>query len=149
MAKRYTDTTIWKKQKWFRKLPPIYKLAWKYLTDMCDHGGIWKLDFGELIDDLGVDEFDIKDFVSHCNTDFHKENGKKIERERIKLIGNKIIWITGFVKFQYENKAGVISPTTQPTKSALVILAGHGLIKEAKKMGYLGLQSTPEGIEGA
>ena len=114
MAKRYTDTTIWKKQRWFKKLSPIYKLAWKYITDTCDHAGILKIDFSEFVDDLGLDEFDILDFIKQCNTDFDKSNGKKIERERIKLLKNNTVWITGFLKFQYESKDDVKIKTLAP-----------------------------------
>ena len=43
MAKRFTDTDIWKK-KWFRKLPLEIKLLWCYLKDSCDHAGVIEFD---------------------------------------------------------------------------------------------------------
>lgn len=139
MAKRYTDTTIWKNQRWFKKLSPIYKLAWKYLTDTCDHAGILKIDFSEFVDDLGLDEFDIFDFIKCCNTDFDKSNGKKIERERIKLLKNNTIWITGFIKFQYENKDFHINPSIPAIYSALTILNSYGTLNEGLSKGYFTL----------
>lgn len=140
MAKRYTDTTIWKKQRWFKKLPPIYKLAWKYITDTCDHAGILKIDFSEFVDDLGLEEFDILDFIKQCNTDFDKSNGKKIERDRIKLLKNNTVWITGFLKFQYESKDDVHIKTLAPVVfSALTILDNYGLFNEGLSKGYFSL----------
>lgn len=139
MAKRYTDTTIWKKQRWFKKLSPTYKLAWKYITDTCDHAGILKVDFSEFVDDLGLEEFNIMDFIKHCNTDFDKSNGKKIERERVKLMKNNIVWLTGFIKFQYENKDLLINPAVPAVYSALTILNGYGMLEEGLNKGYFTL----------
>lgn len=139
MAKRYTDTTIWKKQRWFRKLSPINKLAWKYITDTCDHAGILKIDFSEFLEDLAVEEFDMKDFIASCNVDFDKTNGKKINRERIKLIKENIVWITGFIKFQYENRDLQVNPAVPAIYSALTILNGYGTLEEGLLKGYLTL----------
>lgn len=139
MAKRYTDTTIWKNQRWFKKLSPIHKLSWKYITDTCDHAGILKIDFSEFIDDLGLEEFDIFDFIKQCNTDFDKSNGKKIIRERVKLLKNNVVWLTGFIKFQYENKEMLINPSIPAVYSALTILNGYGILDEGLAKGYFTL----------
>lgn len=139
MAKRLTDTEIWKKQRWFRKLPPLYKLAWKYITDNCNHAGIYKLDYGELIDDLSVEDFDIKDFIDKCNSDFSKENGEKIIKERLKLINSTTIWITGFIKFQYEKSDFLINPKVPVVYSALENLEGYDLLLEGLNKGYFTL----------
>lgn len=133
MAKRFTDTTIWKNQKWFKKLNPIYKLAWKYITDLSDHAGIWKIDLGELSDDLGIDEFDLEDFLQNCNVDYDKKNGKKICRDRLLVVRNDYLWITGFIKFQYEGKSKKIDPTSKVANSAIEILNGFGLLHKAIK----------------
>lgn len=140
MAKRYTDTTIWKNQRWFKKLSPIHKLAWKYITDTCDHAGILKIDFSEFVDDLGVDEFNIMEFIKLCNSDFDKETGKKIERERIKLLKNNTVWITGFMKFQYESKGDIKINTLVPAVySALTELDNLSVLEEGLSKGYLTL----------
>lgn len=139
MAKRYTDTTIWTKQRWFKKLDPIHKLAWKYITDTCDHAGILKIDFSEFIDDLGIEEFDIMKFLDSCNIEFDKDNGKKIFRERIKLVRKNVFWITGFIKFQYENKEFLINPSIPAVYSALTILNGYGILEEGLNKGYITL----------
>lgn len=136
MAKRLTDTTIWKKQRWFKKLSPVYKLAWKYITDMCDHAGILKIDFSELTEDLGLEDFDMKDFINQCNQDFDKHNGKKIQRDRIKLIKENIVWITGFIRFQYENKDLMINPRSPAIYAALTVLNSYGTLQEGLDKGY-------------
>lgn len=144
MARRQTDTKIWSTQRWFKKLDPYHKLAWKYLTDVCDHAGIWKIDFGQLVDDIGVENFDLKAFINACNQDFDKENGCKISRDRIKMINKSTIWLTGFVRFQYENKEFLINPAVPAIKSALTILNGYGILQEALDKGYITLSKPFE-----
>lgn len=140
MAKRFHDTTIWKKQRWFKKLPRDYKLAFLYVKDQCDHAGLWKIDFAELVDDLDFDGFDMEDFIKNCNKDFDKINGKSITRERVKLLENKsIMWVTGFVQFQYEGKDLTINPQVPVVKSAIEILNSYKILGEALYKGYLTL----------
>jgi len=43
MSKRFTDTDKWKKR-FIRGLSGPYKLLWFYITDDCDHAGIWHVD---------------------------------------------------------------------------------------------------------
>jgi len=57
MPKRFTDTDKWKKP-FIRSLEGPYKLLWLYITDDCDHAGIWQVDFdvaqiriGETVDE--------------------------------------------------------------------------------------------------
>lgn len=139
MAKRQTETKIWTTQRWYKKLHPYYKLAWKYLIDVCDHAGIWKIDYGQLIDDTGIENFNLADFMLACNEDFDPETGEKIFRERIKYVTKGVLWITGFVKFQYENKEFLINPEVPAIKSALQILNGYGILKEGLDKGYITL----------
>lgn len=144
MAKRQTDTKIWTTQRWFKKLHPFHKLVWKYLTDMCDHAGIWKIDFGQLVEDTGIDDFELKSFLGSCNKDFDKQNGEQISKERVKLVDKKIIWLTGFIRFQYENKDFKINPKVPAIKSALTILKGYGILEEALNKGYITLSEPFE-----
>lgn len=139
MAKRFTDTNIWKNQKWFKRLQPIHKLFWKYLTDSCDHAGVWKIDYLAITDDLGIEDFSIHDFVAACNQDFEKLTGKPVEKERLIVVNNAAIWLTGFMQFQYENKALLINPKVAVVKSALEILKGFGILKEGLDKGYIRL----------
>lgn len=148
MANRLTDTTIWKKQKWFKKLPIQYKLAWKYLTDECNHAGIWKIDISELMEDLGVDDFDFDDFLDRCNKDFDKQTGKGINRQRVMNFKDGYVWITGFMTFQYGGKTQKIGTSNFAVKSAFEILNSFNLYDIGIMMKYFELE-IPKGAEGA
>ncbi len=122
MAKRFNDTDIWKKQRWFRKLKPDYKLAFYYIKDQCNHAGIWEVDCSDLIEDLGLLSFDINDFLVSINTEYDKISGEKVVKERIILLKNNQLWITGFIQFQYEGKDRLIKASNNLVKGALFIL---------------------------
>ena len=128
MAKRFGDTDIWKKQRWFRKLSPTYKLAFLYIKDQCDHAGIWNIDCTDLVEDLGIESFDIDDFILRINTEFDKITGKVIHKERIRKLDKGYVWVTGFVQFQYKGKEGLVNPYAAPVKTALQILSGFKLL---------------------
>ncbi len=139
MAKRYTDNDIWKKQRWFRKLSAEYKLAFFYIKDQCDYSGIWKIDCSDLVDDLGIELFDIKDFIKKCNRDFDKINGKETTKERVKMIGNSELWITGVLQFQCGNAEGKVPINVISVKSALKKMKGFGVYPEVVDKGYVTL----------
>lgn len=135
MAKRFTDTDLWKNQRWFRKLAPLHKLAFCYIKDECNHAGIWKVDCSDLIEDLGLPEFDLEDFVISVNTEFDKITGKKSIKERILMVNSTCLWMTGFIQFQYEGKDGLVNPDAAPVRTALTLLEGlkvleQGLLKK-------------------
>ena len=44
MAKRFTDNQKWSKS-WFMDLTLEEKLLWIYMTDSCDHAGIWEVNW--------------------------------------------------------------------------------------------------------
>jgi hypothetical protein len=122
MAKRFGDTEIWKRQRWFRKLPAEYKLAFCYIKDQCDHAGIWNIDCSDLIEDLGIDTFDLPRFIEAINTEYDKITGSNITKNRVIVIHGNMLWITGFVQFQYEGKDKIVSATANAVKSALSLL---------------------------
>lgn len=144
MSKRQAETKIWSTQRWYRKMHPYHKLVWKYLIDCCDHAGIWKIDYGQLVEDTGIEGFNLAQFIEACNTDFDKETGERIFRERVLVVNKGILWITGFVRFQYENKDFQVNPEVQVIKSALAILNGYGILQQALDKGYITL-SKPFG----
>lgn len=139
MAKRFTDTNIWKNQKWFRRLTPINKLFWRYLTDACDHAGVWKIDYLTITEDLGIEDFSITEFIDSCNQDFDKLTGKPLLKERVILVGESHLWLTGFIQFQYENKQKTVNPKVAVIKSALEILEGLSILKQGLDKGYIRL----------
>ncbi len=148
MANRLTDTTIWKKQRWFKKMPILYKLGWKYLTDECNHAGIWKIDLSELLEDLGVDEFDFSDFLEHCNKDFDKKTGKGVIRQRIMQFSEDFVWITGYMTFQYGGKTQIIKTNNNAVPSAIEILKSFNLYELGIKMKYFQVEEKQRGSKG-
>jgi len=139
MAKRFTETEIWKSQRWFRKLSPAYKLAFCYIKDTCNHSGLWKVDCSDLIDDLGLDNFDMTKFIDEVNTEFDPLNGGKITKERLRLVRKNYLWITGFIQFQYEGKDKTVS-LSAPVRTALMFLQSIDLLQESIDKGYITLK---------
>lgn len=140
MAKRFTDTDIWKKQKWFRALSPVHKLIFLYIKDNCDHAGLWKIDAIQVMEDVGIDSVDIKEFIQSCNKDYDAFTGKEIKRDRIRIVHDNLLWITGFVQFQYKNKdSDEVNPHGNFAKGAINVLQANNLLEEAVNKGYLTL----------
>lgn len=137
MAKRFTDTGLWKDQRWFRKLSPTHKLAFCYIKDQCNHAGLWKIDCSDLIEDLGLDSFDFEVFIASINTEYDKTTGAKILKDRIIVVKN-FLWITGFIQFQYENKAKEVS-ISAPVKTAFLNYIGLDILHTSVSKGYVTL----------
>lgn len=136
MAKRLTDTDLWKSQRWFRKLNPLDKLAFCYIKDQCNHAGVWKIDCSDLMEDLGLEEFNLVRFVKAVNVEFDKQTGAKIEKERVRIIDNSL-WITGFIQFQYESKDGKVNQDAAPVRTAFLMLQGLDVLVEGIRKGYI------------
>jgi hypothetical protein len=146
VPKRFTDTEIWKKQRWFRKLKPNHKLAFLYIKDQCDHAGIWNIECSDLMEDTGIDNFDIAQFTADCNTEYDKISGKITLKERIRILDNGYLWVTGFIQFQCKGKEGLVNPYAAPVTTAIQRLNGLNLLQEALDKSYLTLtEGLPEG----
>lgn len=139
MAKRFCDTDLWKNQRWFRKLPPIFKLVFCYIRDECNHAGLWKIDCTDLIEDLDIDSFSMEDFIDAVNTEYDPLTGKKFPKERLRLVKNNFLWLTGFIQFQYEGKSRKVTPTAPYVRTALAFLFGLEILEEALSKGYITL----------
>lgn len=144
-----TDTEIWKKQRWFRKLSASHKLAFLYIKDQCDHAGIWNIDCSDLVEDIGLESFVIDDFIKECNTEFDKFSGKLTVKERLRLLDKGYLWVTGFIQFQCKGKEGLVNPHAKPVITALQRLNGLNLLQESINKGFLTLTiplaDLPEG----
>ena len=108
MAKRFTETDIWKK-KWFRKLSPKMKCAWQFLTAQCNHAGVWEID----IDLMGIfigDEIEEEELFNSFG-------------DRIEKIGSDKLWLVDFCSFQY----GELKENYNPHKPAIKILEKYNL----------------------
>lgn len=116
MAKRFTDTGKWDKA-WFRKLEPLFKVAWQFLCDRCDHAGVWEVDEDALEFFIG-EEITVAEILQKFD-------------ERVRLVGNKLV-IVDFAEFQYGN----LNPENRVHKSVLERLekveANKGLVRPLK-----------------
>ena len=120
MAKRFTDTEKWKKP-FIRGLQGVYKLLWFYITDDCDHAGIWQVD-------LEVAEIRIGERID-------KTQAEKAFADKIYVFDNCQKWfIPGFISFQY----GELNPANR---------AHNSVIQQLKKNNLMGLISPLEGCK--
>lgn len=92
MACRFVDTEIWEED-WFIDLGMEYQHFWRYVTDSCNHAGIWK---------PNKSGFEMRTRAK-VNLDlfFKKVNGGK---ERILRLEDGNWFLLGFIKFQWFNK---------------------------------------------
>jgi hypothetical protein len=110
MAKRFTDTDKWRKP-WFRALDIKARMVWGYLTDNCDHAGIWPAAFDLISNDVG---FEV------TAEDLEKWFGDKLIPFADKY------FIPGFVEFQY----GELSEDCKPHLSVIRTLTKYGIDPE-------------------
>lgn len=108
MAKRFTDSDKWRKP-WFRSLPTSARMTWVYLTDNCDHAGVWPAAFDLMTGDLGfeVTRDQLRDWF-----------GSKILR-----LNDDKYFLPGFIEFQY----GELSRSSNPHNSVIKILEKNGI----------------------
>ena len=109
MAKRFVDTSIWKR-KWYRCLPPKMKLFYFYMITNCDHAGMYDVD-------LELAEFQIGMPVKQKDIDDHL-------KEHIKVIKDDKWHISGFIDFQY----GELKDTNNAHISVIKILNKYGIL---------------------
>lgn len=83
MAKRFTDTSKWSKEK-FQNLSPKMKLAWLYLCDTCDHAGIWEINIQLMSFQIG-ETYTLDDIKKSFD---------------VTISGSKL-YINSFIEFQY------------------------------------------------
>lgn len=155
MAKRFTDTTKYKKS-FFRSLPGAYKLLWDFLYHDCDHAGIWIVDFETCQLYVGKD------------MPVSRERALELFNEdevRIVEIDNGKKWfLPGFIEFQY----GKLSPNARPHIPVISALQKFGLldtdlkvtiqnkpftnplqrVKEQEKEKEQELEKEQEGVQG-
>tara|TARA_R100001594_G_C4011715_1_gene257126 strand:+ start:39 stop:704 length:666 start_codon:yes stop_codon:yes gene_type:complete len=108
MAKRFTDTNKWSKS-WFMDLPAQDKLLWIYMTDSCDHAGIWEVNWK------------LTTFMVGFQVDQLPESLEK----QVTKISDKKYFIKDFIEFQY----GTLNPNVNAHKSVINILTKHNIIE--------------------
>lgn len=121
MGKRYTDTDKYKKP-FFRALPPKYKLLWDYLYHVCDHAGVWIVDFPIASAYIGA-EVNEKEALKLFNED----------EKRVHVFAKGKKWLLlQFNEFQY----GVLNPNNRVHCSVVKILLKHNVLKEVTDTKY-------------
>jgi hypothetical protein len=123
MSKRFTDTTVFRKD-FIRGLQGPYKLLWFYLIAECNHAGVWDV------------ELDVAQLRIGADSPITKEGALAAFGEKVQQIdGGKKWFIPSFVEFQY----GELNEENRAHKSVLDIL--HGL-------GLNGKKPLPRGMQG-
>lgn len=91
MAKRFTDTEKWKKN-FYKNLTPAYKCFWNFITDDCDHSGIWEVEDPQIVALRIGEKIDPNTALYAFNED----------EKRIHVFeGGRKWFIIPFVRFQY------------------------------------------------
>ena len=121
MAKRFTESTKWKKL-WIRKLSPKYKLFWFYLLDNCDHAGIY--------------DADIESASFHIGIEYKAEEILEIFNRKIVPFKKDKWFIPKFVEYQY----GELNENNRAHLSVINILNKYNLLGPNK-----GLNKALEG----
>lgn len=120
MAKRFTDTDKWYKDIWFRGLPPIGKCFWIYLNDVCNHAGIWCVDF-----------WMAKAVIS---TDLNEDEIRSLMVGRFQEIDNGRKWfIKKHILFQQKIAAlKDLNPVNKCHASIIIILINEGIFSPSE-----------------
>lgn len=108
--KRLTETDKWK-DKWFRQLPPSYKLIWLYLLDNCDAAGVFDADWSLINFYIGANELDENIILQTF-------------KGRITKIKDDSFIINKFIEYQYPDGIKILCP---PHLKALRCLKKVGL----------------------
>lgn len=114
--KRFTETTKWH-DPWFRRLSPLAKLLWLYLTDNCDCTGLIDLDMEAATFHIGakINEKHLAELVSRTQ--------RTIEGK---------VFISRFIPFQY----GALSVDCPAHKPVLKLVTERNLITNGKGYQY-------------
>jgi hypothetical protein len=124
MSKRFTDSDKWK-DKWFRKLSAVEKLAYMYCLDNCDHAGVIEID-----EDLA--NFQIGSVVDWAAF-FENCEG------RIILLDCGKWWVRKFISYQY----GSISEACKAHNPVFASMEKHELRKAMERVS----KGYPKGIQ--
>ncbi len=127
MSKRLTDTEKWQ-DPWYMDLPSKYKLFWNYLTDNCDHSGVWKVNFK-------VASFYVGEHLEPSEV-------KRILNERIDVLSDEYWMIKKFIDFQYSVDIQALNPQNKVHLSVLKLLSKFKKFKGLTR----GLQGANKGL---
>ena len=114
MAKRFTESDLWKKE-WFTELSPEEKCAYFYIKDNCDCVGVWDV-HKNLADFLIKDKINWDDFLHKCNGN-------------IEVLKNGKWFLVDFCSFQY----GELTESCPPHRKYISVLKKHNLFERVTK----------------
>lgn len=113
MSKRFTATEKWS-DPWFCSLTVVEKLFWIYLTENCNHAGVWDVNWWMVNNHFGALEWDQKKFDG-----------------RIVPFADGAKWfLPKFIPFQYH---GELNPHNRVHASVIVLLKKEGLWPLSRK----------------
>ena len=118
MKKRFTDIDKWM-DPWFRNLITKIKLFWIFILDKCDNAGVWKPDYKTASFFIG-ENIEQDEALQALNQD----------KERVKVLKNRNLWIPDFIPFQYKN----LNPNCAPHKQVLELIKKHNLSFHKNKL---------------
>lgn len=124
MSKRFTDSDKWK-DKWFRKLSAVEKLAYMYCLDNCDHAGVIEIDEDLANFQIGS-TVDWDAFFQNCDG-------------RIVLLDCGKWWVKKFIAYQY----GSISEGCKAHNPVFASIEKHELQKAMERVS----KGYPKGIQ--
>jgi len=114
MAKRFTDTEKWKKA-FYKKLTPAYKCFWNFITDDCDHNGVWEVEDEQILAIRIGEKINLDSALAAFNED----------EKRIHIFDAGRKWfIIPFVTFQYGN----LNPKNRLHEAVRAYLDAKGLL---------------------
>jgi hypothetical protein len=120
MAKRFIDTELINED-WYLDLPSEIKLFWIYALCKCDHAGFLKANL-RAFNALHSTAIDADTILKEINA----------EKERIRVIDERLWWITDFCKFQYGEN---LNPNNRAHLSVLKRLSQHS-VSYGSNMGH-------------
>lgn len=112
MAKRFIDTELINED-WYLDLPAEIKLFWIYALCKCDHAGFLKANL-RAFNALHATAIDADTILNAINA----------EKERIRVIDERLWWITDFCRFQYGE---ILNPNNRAHNSVLNRLSQHSI----------------------
>ena len=116
MAKRFSDTEIWRKD-WFLDLPIKQKLLMKFLFDNCDCAGFYEISYRTL---------------KYCfNEEITRADFEGLKQ--IRFINENIIFIEDFIKFQYNYEIEELNPNYRVHKGIIARLNKYGIFETLNK----------------
>ena len=127
MAKRFTDTDLWKKE-WFLRLPDLQRSLFLYIKDNCDCCGVYEANY-MLLSFIFRKEITKEDILAINET-----------KTQIEFLNTNKFFLIDFCSFQY----GELKPSCKPHLKVIETLKKHSLFERVSKGYPKGIQTLEE-----